>query len=177
MNSEYLRKFADNRFDNFQFGKEVERRKYFRNGKVTMNLVDLERKIISGKGTSFEKFLFSTFDMLEAIHRVDFNSKYYFHTFIPRARNIASLKALVLYQGGIYSFHPLTNDIYRTENTVFLETSHNPQLLIVSDNRVTQYYYGEFNKMLSKLNLGHALFNVEYSFHHLKALNNYNEEI
>ena len=177
MNREYLRKFTDSRFDNFQFGEKVERHPYFYDGEVTMNLVDLERNILLGKGTAFEKLLFHAFDMVEAIHRVDFNSKYSFHTFTPKARNIVSLKVLVVYEGKIYSFHPLTNDIYSTVNTFFHETSHNPTLLIVSDNRMTQYYYGEFNQMLSKLNVGHALFNVEYILNHIQALRDYKEEV
>lgn len=163
MNHAYLKRFGDDRYQHFSYGDPIQEQHYFKKRGAGTHLSTLKDKWQNGEAKPIERLCFWVFHMVETIHRIDFNSKYYFHTFTPKARNLPSIKIGIIFEGQLYYFHPLTNEVHVRPNTSIQLPSSKAHVLLFSDDSTTQYYYGEFHKMLSALNAGHALFNVEYA--------------
>ena len=73
----------------------------FIEGKNKRYFENLERKIELKEADTFEKLLYWVFNMVEVIHRVDFASKYYFHTLTPKN---PSIRVAVVHHNTMYSF-------------------------------------------------------------------------
>jgi hypothetical protein len=115
--------------------------------------------------------------MVEVIHRVDFASKYYFHTLTPKARNHPSIRVAVIHHNTMYSFCPLTNEIIMNKNNLVKVNPGETYILLFSDDSKTQFLYGEFHKMLSALSVGHAMFNIEYAMQQIDVSYDYCSEL
>jgi len=156
----YLEKFGEERYKNFLIGEKVVQDKIFESpiDKIKMKfLKELE------KSRSWSPFLYDLYYYCEMLHRIDFFSKYYFHSFVPKARNIDSVKVIFIRQGNMFLYNALndTINIYRQDYFKGLEEERD-YLILLNDNRKLQEYYGDFHIMLSLINTGHALYNLEY---------------
>ena len=102
--SGFLSKFSDDRYEYFSYGEWISPHRYFYRRKEQRYFENLERKIELKEADAFEKLLYWVFNMVEVIHRVDFASKYYFHTLTPKARNHPSIRVAVVHHNTMYSF-------------------------------------------------------------------------
>lgn len=159
----YLEKYGDERYKHFSYGKGIKEAEFLFNGECFAYLYEIEKKIHSNTLKPEEKLLYWVFSMVEEIKRVDFDSKYIFHNLVPKARNINSIKIGVVIGSFIYTFSPLSSKIYKSENNIFKSEKLKAHIIVFSHDAKTQLFYGEFHKMLSLLNLGHAILNIEYA--------------
>lgn len=177
MDQEFLSKFADHRYKHFSYGKLLSPHRYFYRRKEQKYFEDLERKIELKEADTFDQLLYWIFNMVEVIHRVDFASKYYFHTLTPKARNHPSIRVAVIHHNTMYSFCPLTNKIIINKNDLMKGNPSETYILLFSDDSKTQFLYGEFHMMLSALNVGHAMFNIEYAMQQIDVSYEYFSEL
>lgn len=177
MDQGFLSKFSDDRYEYFSYGKWISPHRYFYRRKEQRYFENLERKIELKEADTFEKLLYWVFNMVEVIHRVDFASKYYFHTLTPKARNHPSIRVAVVHHNTMYSFCPLTNEIIMNKNNLVKVNPGETYILLFSDDSKTQFLYGEFHKMLSALSVGHAMFNIEYAMQQIDVSYNYCSEL
>lgn len=177
MDQVFLSKFSDDRYEYFSYGKWISPHRYFYRRKEQRYFENLERKIELKEADTFEKLLYWVFNMVEVIHRVDFASKYYFHTLTPKARNHPSIRVAVVHHNTMYSFCPLTNEIIMNKNNLVKVNPGETYILLFSDDSKTQFLYGEFHKMLSALSVGHAMFNIEYAMQQIDVSYNYCSEL
>ncbi|WP_142415620.1 hypothetical protein [Hathewaya massiliensis] len=163
INLEYLLKFGDLRYDNFLYGQAVNDERFFSDKEESFCINELYEKIQCNNMKTKDLILYWVFTMIEEIHRIDFDSKYVFHTLTPKARNMDSIRMGIVIGENIYTFNGLSNEIYVNKNNVILAEKSKAYIIVFSDDRKTQFFYGDFHKMLSLLNLGHAVFNIEYA--------------
>lgn len=159
----YLEKFGDHRYEHFSYGRVIEDIDFFSEKDEYFFLDDLEVKNKSNNLKELEKLLYWIFTMTEEIKRIDFDSKYIFHSLTPKARNINSIKIGIVYGEHIYKYNPLNNMIYKKRNDLILAEKNKAYIIVFSWDSKTQLFYGEFHKMLSLLNLGHATLNIKYA--------------
>ncbi|WP_096437926.1 hypothetical protein [Alteribacter populi] len=159
IDKQYLDRFGERRFEEFQYGQELSSYKL---PMTPIAYIDMDFLKQHEQLAEWDSFLFQIFSSVERIYRVDFNSKYYFHSVSPTAKNIPSVKLIMSYQGHLYMLNPLLDKIEVSKNTFISGLEENKMyLILLSDGRKLQIDYGEFYKMLSMLNIGHALMNVE----------------
>ncbi|RLL42885.1 hypothetical protein D8M04_15160 [Oceanobacillus piezotolerans] len=155
----YLEKFGEKRFDMFYYGEEIKQ------GPCTqapVAYIDMDFLKNHDHLPEWESFLYKVFSSVERIYRIDFHSKYYFHSASPTARNISSVKLILAYQKHLYRLNPISDQIEVRKNDFLIGLDGNTMhLLLVADDRRLQRDYGDFHKILSMLNIGHALMNVE----------------
>lgn len=156
----YLLRFGESRYNNFAMGVKVKCEKFWSDplDKISMKfLKNLDQC------DDWSSFMYDLYYYSERIQRIDFFSKYYLHSLIPKARNLDSIKVLLIFNNNIYVFNTLKDNIEIYKQKYFINL--NPEkmyIAILNDNRKLQEYYGDFHLMLSMLNTGHALFNIEH---------------
>lgn len=151
MDAAYLDAFTDRRFEHFARGDQSP---------------DLDRigaAVRSGwpsqAAPKTERMMRLIYDYTEKVRRVDLASRYPFHPLVPGARNMKTVKILIMTEGRVHAYDPFRDrvmDIGPAEDT-------GDRAVLMTDDRKLQLYYGEFSRMLSALNAGHALFNLEFA--------------
>lgn len=156
----YLDRFGELRYKNFDRGLKLKDYKFWNDplDRISMKfLKNLEQC------DAWSSFMYDLYYYSERIQRIDFFSKYYLHSLIPKARNLDSIKVLLIFNSKIYVFNTLKDEIGIYEQKYFLNLNIDKMYIaILNDNRKLQEYYGDFHLMLSMLNTGHALFNIEH---------------
>ncbi|KZE37479.1 hypothetical protein AV656_13010 [Bhargavaea cecembensis] len=151
MDAAYLEAFTDRRFEHFS------------RGGLSPDPDLIGEAVRSGMPSSTapqaERLMRSVYGYTEKIRRVDLASRYPFHPLVPGARNMRTAKILVMTGGLIHAYDPFRDrvmDIGPAEDDA-------GRVVLMTDDRRLQLYYGEFSRMLSALNAGHALFNLEFA--------------
>ncbi|GAA0696291.1 hypothetical protein GCM10008904_00150 [Paraclostridium ghonii] len=156
----YINKFGSLRYDNFSHGEKVDTTPLF---KDYVDIIDMQFLESLVKSKAFSPFLYDLCYYIEMIHRIDFNSKYYFHSLSPKARNLNTIKVILIYNNFFYAYNAIKDqvEIYKQDRFIGVDPEKT-YILLLNDNRKLQEVYGQFYKMLSRLNTGHALYNLEH---------------
>ncbi|WP_143059374.1 hypothetical protein [Bhargavaea ginsengi] len=151
MDAAYLDAFTDRRFE------------HFARGEVSPDPDRIGAAVRAGRPSQAApqkvRMMRLVYEYTEKVRRVDLASRYPFHPLIPGARNMKTIKILIMTEGRIHAYDPFRDrvvDIGPAEGT-------GDRAVLMTDDRRLQLYYGEFSRMLSALNAGHALFNLEFA--------------
>ncbi|MFJ8514971.1 hypothetical protein [Lysinibacillus xylanilyticus] len=156
----YLERFGEDRYKQTLSATQIDEDLLFKNH---IDVIDMKFLKALGKSDGWSSIIYDLYYYLEMIQRIDFFSKYYFHSFSPKARNIDSLKLVVVYKTHMFVYKALTDKIYVYNQEHFKGlNSERVYLVIVNDNRQLQKIYGDFSLMLGLLNTGHYLYNLDF---------------
>ncbi|QAS52234.1 hypothetical protein [Halobacillus litoralis] len=159
LDEHYLNTYGEQRFETFSFGLPVEEKPIMERPVAYIDMDFLKRH---NSLNEWDSFLYKVFSSVERVYRIDFHSKYFFHTTSPTAKNFLSIHLVLAHKGYLYKLNPMTDKIEVSENTWIKGVEpEGMYLALVSDDRKLQLDYGGFYKMLSRLNVGHAKMNVE----------------
>ncbi|WP_217581449.1 hypothetical protein [Lysinibacillus sp. GbtcB16] len=160
IDQQYLDRFGEDRYKQSLSVAQVDEEPLFNNH---LDVIDMKFLKELGKSDGWSSIIYDLYYYLEMIQRIDFFSKYYFHSFSPKARNIDSLKLVFVHKTHMFVYKALTDKVYVYHQEYFKGlNAERDYLVIVNDNRQLQKYYGEFSLMLSLLNTGHYLYNLDY---------------
>ncbi|MDM5352006.1 hypothetical protein ACE1MS_16180 [Lysinibacillus sp. fkY74-1] len=160
IDQQYLDRFGENRYKQTLSVAQVDDEPLFKNH---LDVIDMKFLKELGKSDGWSSIIYDLYYYLEMIQRIDFFSKYYFHSFSPKARNIDSLKLVFVHKTHMFVYKALTDKIYVYNQEYFKGlNAERDYLVIVNDNRQLQKFYGEFSLMLGLLNTGHYLYNLDY---------------
>ncbi|AOA00666.1 hypothetical protein CKN82_05870 [Carnobacterium divergens] len=160
INQEYLKKFGEKRYFQQLSASEVSEEALFG---TPIDIIEMKFLKELGSLNSWSSILYDLYYYSEMIQRIDFFSKYYFHSFSPKARNIASVKVVFIHGEHLFLYHPLTDRVYIYQQNYFVGLdAERDYILVINDNRKLQKFYGDFASMLSMLNTGHSLYNLDY---------------
>lgn len=106
-----------------------------------------------------DRLMRSVYGYTEKVRRVDLASRYPFHPLVPGARNIRTAKILMMTGGRVHVYDPFRDRVVDIGSA----DVDGDRAVLMTDDRRLQLYYGEFSRMLSALNAGHALFNLEFA--------------
>ncbi|MBU5467372.1 hypothetical protein KQI49_11120 [Virgibacillus sp. MSJ-26] len=159
IDKDYLDKFGEKRFQTFSFGENITNVSWELTPEASIDMEFLKQH---NHLPEWDSYLYKVFSSVERVYRIDFHSKYYFHSASPTAKNIPSVKLVMLFRDHLYSLNPLLDKIVISKNNLIGGVnSDKVYFFLIADDRKLQRDYGEFYKMLSLLNIGHALLNVE----------------
>ncbi|SIT87210.1 nitroreductase family protein [Edaphobacillus lindanitolerans] len=157
MDAAYLEAFTDSRHLHFAHGRPPGKPDPFGQLISPASFDPADREA--------ERLLLPVYRLTERIVRVDLASKYAFHPAAPGARNLKTARIISQRGNRLYAFNPLADrliDIGRAASA----DSGDLLFALLTDDRRLQWYYGEFHRMLSALNAGHVLFNLEFALRH-----------
>ncbi|MFF3099360.1 hypothetical protein [Viridibacillus arvi] len=156
----YLERFGENRYKQKLSAAQIDEDLLFKNH---IDVIDMKFLKELGKSDGWSSIIYDLYYYLEMIQRIDFFSKYYFHSFSPKARNIDSLKLVFVHKTHMFVYNALTDKIYVYNQEYFKGlNAERDYLVIVNDNRQLQKIYGGFSSMLGLLNTGHYLYNLDF---------------
>lgn len=156
----YLERFGEDRYKQTLSAAKIDGDLLFKNH---IDVIDMKFLKELGKSDGWSSIIYDLYYYLEMIQRIDFFSKYYFHSFSPKARNIDSLKLVFVHKTHMFVYNALTDKIYVYKQEYFKGlNAEKDYLVIVNDNRQLQKIYGDFSTMLGLLNTGHYLYNLDF---------------
>ncbi|MGE7622592.1 hypothetical protein ACQKMD_05930 [Viridibacillus sp. NPDC096237] len=156
----YLERFGENRYKQKLSAAQIDEDLLFKNH---IDVIDMKFLEELGKSDGWSSIIYDLYYYLEMIQRIDFFSKYYFHSFSPKARNIDSLKLVFVHKTHMFVYNALTDKIHVYNQEYFKGlNAERDYLVIVNDNRQLQKIYGGFSSMLGLLNTGHYLYNLDF---------------
>lgn len=160
IDQQYLERFGENRYKQTLSASQFDDELLFENH---IDVIDMKFLKELCKSDSWSSIIYDLYYYSEMIQRIDFFSKYYFHSFSPKSRNIDGLKLVFVHKTHMFVYKPLTDKIFVYNQDCFKGlSSERDYLVIVNDNRELQKVYGDFSIMLSLLNTGHYLYNLDY---------------
>ncbi|MFC7366448.1 MULTISPECIES: hypothetical protein [Bhargavaea] len=151
MDAAYLEAFTDRRFEHFSRGGPSPDPDLIGNA--------VRSGIPSRAEPHAERLMRSVYEYTEKIRRVDLASRYPLHPLVPGARNMKTAKILVMTGGRTHAYDPFRDRVMDIGPAV----NEEGRIVLMTDDRRLQLYYGKFSRMLSALNAGHALFNLEFA--------------
>ncbi|MET3574196.1 hypothetical protein ACFFIY_12010 [Bhargavaea ullalensis] len=157
MDAAYLEAFTDNRHLHFAHGVPPGKPDPF--GRL------LSQAFPAPADKEAERRLLPVYRLTERIVRVDLASNYVFHPAAPGARNLKAARIISGHGNRLYAYNPLADRLVDVGEAVSPDTG-DVLFALLTDDRKLQWYYGEFHRMLSALNAGHVLFNLEFALRH-----------
>jgi len=109
IDQQYLDRFGEDRYKQSLSVAHVDEEPLFNNH---LDVIDMKFLKELGKSDGWSSIIYDLYYYLEMIQRIDFFSKYYFHSFSPKARNIDSLKLVFVHKTHMFVYKALTDKVY-----------------------------------------------------------------